>query len=232
MSENNALENNGLVYNARLEIRKKSTFVKLAQDSIASPLYGKVEADAEDSDGYDERKYRNSILRHSPLFERMRALRSTIASTKSFYDDKGSELCGDRHPGVGEQYMDGYFEVSGGRKLIRLSKENEIEVLEDGTAVWRSPDPLSPEIYFRRGERIADGFFPHLDFLLKLGADVTFPQKNCVTTDMWDSLTESGGELVIEYIIELGGLEAENTKLSVKVFPYPENMISENTQSL
>lgn len=230
MSENNTLEKNQLLCNARLEIRKKSTYVKLVDDSVASPLYGRVEAGTEDSDGYDERKYRNSILRHSPLFERMRKLRQGIASTKSFYNDKGSEIKGDENPGTVEQYIDGYFELSRDKKLIRIGEGNEIEVYQDGTALWRTPDPISPEIYFQKGERIADAYFPHLDFLIKLGADVTFPQKNCVTTELWDSLTENGGELVIEYIIELGGLEAENTRLSVKVYPYPEKMICENTQ--
>ncbi len=216
--------------NVRLEIRKHTTYVKLIDDSITSPLYGKIEQGDSDSGGYDERNYRNSIMRHSELFEHMRALRSNIASTASFYDDKDSEIKGDKEPGTAEQYTDGYFETDGNIKLIRMGTGNEIEVHGDGTAVWRTPDPLSPEIHFEKGKRIADAVFPHLDFLIKLGADVTFPQKNCVTTELADNLTEKGGELVIEYIIELGGLEAENTRLSVKVFPYPENLPCENMQ--
>ena len=211
-------------FNARLEIKKNSAFIKLVDDSVASPLYGKVDASVQDSDGYDERNYRNSIFRHSPLFEHMRKLRANIASTSGFYDDKGTEIKGNAHPGSFEQYIDGYFEITPERKLIRLSEGNEIELSPDGeSAVWRTPDPLVPEIHFKKGERVADAFFPHLDFLLRLSDDVTLPQKSCVTTHLWNSITEKGGELTIEYIIEIDGLEAEKTGLSVKVFPYPEN---------
>ena len=213
------------VPNVRLEIRKQTTYVKLVDDSITSPLYGKIEQGTGDSDGYDERNYKNSIMRHSELFHHMRTLRSNIARTASFYDDKDSEIKGNKEPGLAEQYTDGYYEICGNTKLIRIGKDNEIEVYGDGTAVWRTPDPLSPQVHFERGKRIADAFFPHLEFLIKLGADVTFPQKNCVTTELSDNLTEKGGELLIEYIIELGGLEAENTKLTIRVFPYPENML-------
>ncbi len=210
----------GFIPNARIVIKRKSTFVKLATDDVANPLYGKVEDGTDDSDGYDERKYKNSALRHSPLFEKMAKLRKN-GERIDFFRDKTEKYSDSQPyiPGEYESYEDACFEIDNDRKRIIFGQENEIELWGGDTATWKTGDPMSPELIFKKGERISCALFPQIDFLLHLGISPDIPQKNCLTYEMTDTLTKEGGSFELGYIIELGGMEAENTKLSITVYP-------------
>ena len=209
--------------NMRLVIKKKSSFAKLPSPDISSPLYGKIEDGTDDSDGYDERKYRNSIMKHSILFERMRKIRAAGERTKLFEDKE--ETYGEKHrdeQGETEKHLDGTLEFTENGKILRFGECEEIEITGDGTVIWRSADPISPELVFRKGERIATALFPHLDFLINIGAIPELPQKNCMTTEIYDNLSENGGSFVLEYLIELSAIEAESTRMTIDAYPLRE----------
>lgn len=206
--------------NVRVVLKRTSVFVQLPGPDITSPLFGKIESGTDDSSGYDERKYQNSIMRHSPLFERMREMRRSIEKSSSFYD--GGENYSDTHPSLPEQtelYCDGRVEMTDDGKVLLTDNGEELIFGKDGTLRWRAQDPFCPEIVFENGKRISHAYFPHLDFLLKLGAEPEFVIRNCVTTGFSENLSERGGTMSLEYVIELGGIEFENTKLTLTLYP-------------
>ncbi len=207
-----------LPMNARLIIKQKSEVASLPKEIVENVLlYGNVEEGTSDTDGYDERNYRNSIYRHSSLFHRMRRIRASIESTKGIMQDEERYI--PENAQESEKHSDGRYEFYEDRKLICFSDGATLEVRNDGTAILLTDNVLMPELVLREGERISDNYYPHLDFLLKIGASIEMPQRNCYTCTLCDELTPLGGSFYAEYVIEIGGVEIERTKFTVTVYP-------------
>lgn len=214
-------EDTELPMNARLVIKQKSEFVSLSQEMAENILlYGNVEEGTSDADGYDERNYKNSIYRHSNLFRRMRRIRANIESTGGIRQSEERYI--PENDGESEKHSDGRYEYYDDRKLIYFSDGATLEVKNDGTAILLTDNILMPELVLRQGERISDNYYPQLDFFLKLGASIEMPQRNCYTCTLCDELTALGGSFYTEYVIEIGGVEVERTKLMVTVYPYQD----------
>ena len=204
--------------NSRLIIKQKSEFATLPKEIVENVLlYGNVEEGTSDSDGYDERNYKNSIYRHSNLFRRMRRIRASLESTKGIR--QAEERYVPENAQESEKHIDGRYEFFDDRKIIYFSDGASLEVKNDGTAILFTDNILMPELILREGERISDSYYPHLDFLLKLGAPIDMPQRNCFTCEISDELTQAGGSFYAEYVIEIGGVEIERTKFTVTVYP-------------
>ncbi len=206
--------------NVRILLKRQSVFVKMPEPDVTSPLYGKIDNGTDDSAGYDERKYNNSIMRFSPLFHRMRTLRKNIERTDSFLekDELYSETA-PALPGESEFYCDGRLDITCDGKIIRIADGEEIEITNDGTVYWKKNDPFTPVLTLEKGQRISHADYPYLDFLLKLGVEPELVSRTCVTLDFSDGISEYGGTLELSYVVELCGAELESTRLTLTLYP-------------
>lgn len=200
--------------NVRVRLWRSSRVLKIENDAFpgVTDLSG-IE------DVTDERLYEHPLLRHSSLLSLMQTYRDNVRRTCGAFDEASPRQKTPQDDAqITELYFDGSLSVDESGKTLRFGKEDLLTV-RNGAAFWRTDDPILPELVFREGERCALGSFPPLELFLRLGIAPEFPQRSCFTKAMHDTLTEAGGEFAVEYVIEIGGCEMEDTKLSLRVFP-------------
>ena len=212
--------------NVRVRLWRSSRVLKTDNDAFPGVVdLGSIE------DATDERLREHPLLRHSSLFTLTQTYRDNVRRTcGAFCEEKKPDENAQDDAQITELYFDGHLSVNEKGKTLRFGTENLLTV-QNGAAFWRTGDPLLPELIFRQGERFALGSFPPLDIFLRMGIAPELPQRSCFTKAMRDTLTETGGEFAVEYVVEIGGCEVEDTRLSLRVFPMEKDTAKPHTKA-